>query len=129
MNFLVSEELHPPFLNSEQMIAAIAVAPTARLHALADANNERVRQNALFAAGNISPSVCDPRTSNGARLGVLVEEVGEVAKAINEGTLTVIERKHLRAEVIQVAAVAIAWAEALDAGNRLKAELQAEERL
>lgn len=49
---------------------------------------------------------------------VLMEEVGEVAQAINDGTLTVKERAHLRAEIIQVAAVAVAWAESLTPTER-----------
>lgn len=40
-------------------------------------------------------------------LRVLVEEVGESAAAIEDGT-------DLRAEVVQVAAVAIAWLEAME---------------
>lgn len=43
---------------------------------------------------------------------ILSEEVGEVADAINEGDVT-----GMRAELIQVAAVAVATIEALDAGG------------
>jgi NTP pyrophosphatase (non-canonical NTP hydrolase) len=46
---------------------------------------------------------------NGARLAILVEEVGEVAKDIQEKN-----RKNLRLELIQVAAVAVRWIEALN---------------
>lgn len=56
-----------------------------------------------------------------ARLPVLVEEVGEVAEAMQYANpATTAEHMqaraaHLRAEVMQVAAVAVRWIEALDA--------------
>lgn len=43
-------------------------------------------------------------------LRILVEEVGEVAKALNDREPV----EDLRAELVQVAAVAIAWIEAMD---------------
>jgi NTP pyrophosphatase (non-canonical NTP hydrolase) len=50
----------------------------------------------------------DPRMSNGERLAILVEEVGEVARAMtyDEGSPEKLVR-----ELIQVAAMAGAWAE------------------
>ncbi|MCW2674808.1 MAG: hypothetical protein JWP14_3397 [Frankiales bacterium] len=48
------------------------------------------------------------------RLTVLVEEVGEVARAFNEWRHTgTLDRLGLRSELIQVAAMAGAWADAL----------------
>lgn len=44
------------------------------------------------------------------KLTVLVEEVGEVARAILERS----SQRHLHDELIQVAAVAVAWAECLN---------------
>lgn len=44
------------------------------------------------------------------RLAILIEEVGEVGKAINEH-----DRIELRKELIQVAAVAVRWLERIDA--------------
>jgi NTP pyrophosphatase (non-canonical NTP hydrolase) len=53
-----------------------------------------------------------------AWLPILVEEVGEVANEINEYSLGVVNeeryRRQLRAELIQVAAMATAWVEAID---------------
>lgn len=44
------------------------------------------------------------------KLAVLIEEVGEVGRAIYEKE----ERARLREELVQVAAVAVAWAETLE---------------
>lgn len=59
---------------------------------------------------------------DGIRLAVLTEEVGEVARCLNEarhdGSLTNIAACGLRAELIQVAAMAAAWADAVF-GNEL----------
>ena len=66
---------------------------------------ERRRQRKLIAAGKI-PFACEsPETDEGYKLAVLTEEVGEVAKALLEGT-------NVHEELVQVAAVAVAWAEA-----------------
>lgn len=45
------------------------------------------------------------------RLAVLMEEVGEVAREV----LAVNRPQHIRDELIQVAACAVAWIEAIDA--------------
>ena len=71
-------------------------------HPLVDVSNERIRQLKLWGEQNH-----DPKTW----LGILTEEVGEVAREINDngpGTA------HYRKELIQVAAVAVAAVEALD---------------
>jgi hypothetical protein len=47
------------------------------------------------------------------KMAVLSEEVGEVAKALLEGTDPWTTGDDLRAELIQVAAVAVAWLESL----------------
>lgn len=59
---------------------------------------ERARQNRLH-----------PTFSWAFRMSVLTEEVGEVARAINEH-----DAKNLREELIQVAAVAVRWIEHLE---------------
>jgi NTP pyrophosphatase (non-canonical NTP hydrolase) len=64
--------------------------------------NERARQDAKWGAGH--HLVWTPHIA----LAVLVEEVGEVAKAINDGT-----EAELSNELIQVAAVAIAALEGI----------------
>jgi hypothetical protein len=76
---------------------------------------ERERQEKLGLAkrdaGTDWRSCADPTMRGGdpMRLTVLVEEVGEVARAVLEG-----DTASLRAELVQVAAVAVAWIEALD---------------
>ena len=78
---------------------------------------ERDRQDKLFVEGkllfNCASRVADPKR----KLRVLVEEVGEVAQAIDflEHGHRQTRLKHLREEIIQVAAVAVAWLEALAA--------------
>lgn len=75
--------------------------PQATLAAtLNDVIAERARQDAKWGA--------DRRLGRGAWHLILSEEVGEVAKAALE------RDPGLRDELIQVAAVAIAWAEAID---------------
>ncbi|MDT3440284.1 MULTISPECIES: hypothetical protein [unclassified Pseudofrankia] len=54
-------------------------------------------------------SILNPAMPDAVRLPVLVEEVGEVARAMLEGA----DPRHLRDELIQVAAVALTWVEAL----------------
>lgn len=66
---------------------------------------ERERQNVKW---NRTPGVWPDDT--GVKLAVLTEEVGEVARCLLErGALS-----DLKAELVQVAAVAVAWAEAID---------------
>lgn len=76
--------------------------------ALTDVAIERDRQRGLLESGKIPFACEDPTIADAYKLAVITEEVGEVAKAMLEGT-------NLREELIQVAAVAVAWAEALDA--------------
>ena len=73
---------------------------------------ERTRQDTLAAAGRWGgESVAT--ISDDRRLRVLVEEVGEVARAL-DWHQDLEEDGQLRAELVQVAAVAVAWLEALD---------------
>lgn len=88
-------------------------------------HQERDRQVALFVEGRISfecsSVVAEPRR----KLRVLIEEVGEVAEAIDEwerwnaspraGVQQQRAQKHLVTELIQVAAVCVAWLESLEA--------------
>lgn len=81
---------------------------TDTLHAVM---HERTRQEVLWpgktcAGGDIS---------DGRKLAILTEEVGEVAKEMNDADNEGrdVSAVALRTELIQVAAVAVAWAEAL----------------
>lgn len=72
----------------------------ARNNAKTRISMERDRQIELWGVGSFEEDI---------RLGILIEEVGEVGKAINEreGDGRLLE------EVVQVAAVALRWAENL----------------
>lgn len=74
---------------------------------------ERDRQKALLEDGLIHVDMASIEIAQGDKLAILVEEVGEVAKALNEGVTI----KELRAELVQVAAVAVAWVESLHPPN------------
>jgi NTP pyrophosphatase (non-canonical NTP hydrolase) len=67
---------------------------------------ERWRQECKIQTGNIPWDCANPTVSDDAKLAVLAEEFGEVARALLEGD-------GLREELIQTAAVALAWAESL----------------
>lgn len=69
-----------------------------------DIVKERNRQDVLWGA--------DRDLSHSRWLAILVEEVGEVAKAMQEG-----DWRDIRTELTQVAAVAVAWIENIDRNN------------
>ena len=87
---------------------------------VADILLERQRQEALKASGKFTYTCADPEMTHAERLAVLVEEVGEVARALLEQGHLPNEQSHdlhgadLRHELVQVAAVALAWLEAID---------------
>ena len=70
---------------------------------------ERMRQEQLRAEGRFAHTAADPEMSDTAFLAVLMEEVGEVARAINDGE----GAKRLKDELVQVAAVCVARLELL----------------
>lgn len=85
---------------------------------LAEVSDERLRQEALKLAGRFTHT-CADAMPDGARVAVLGEEFGEVCRAVLESgtagtTSQDVHGKALRAELVQVAAVAIAWIEGLD---------------
>jgi glycerol dehydrogenase-like iron-containing ADH family enzyme len=82
---------------------------------------ERFRQEDLKSKGKFAYSCADGGMSNAERLTVLAEELGEVSHEVNEGIGTgrVIDMKKLRKELIEVAAVACAWIEAIDSKKAL----------
>lgn len=82
---------------------------------LVDVSIERKRQNEKW--GRVPGNWSVP---NDRKLTVLTEEVGEVARAlldggdeINEPELMCIDEAHLYEELVQVAAVAVAFAETI----------------
>lgn len=87
---------------------------------LLEVGSERLRQEerceAKLAEGLNWHSCASPLLADGDKLAVLVEEVGEVAKEccdMRADGETPEARLRLRTELIQVAAVATAWAESL----------------
>lgn len=74
---------------------------------------ERQRQSILYSSGRFDFTCADPRISPLRKLAVLTEEIGEVSKECNElhqpGA-----RDRLRTELVQVAAVALAWLESME---------------
>lgn len=89
--------------------------------ALLAVGTERRRQDDLRDAGRFAFTLADPLgLHTSAKLALLTEELGEVAKEANtlagmrqaRGTLGT--RQALRVELVQLAAEAVAWIEALD---------------
>lgn len=111
-----------PGLTEEEYVADPSVAtikvtvpdgytidPFKQLAALQDIVNERLRQERLKVLGKFLYTCADTGITDLGRLCVLAEEFGEVAKEVNEGS----DPELLKAELIQVAAVCVAWAETL----------------
>jgi hypothetical protein len=93
------------------------------LDVLAERDRQERRCEEKRAEGFDWHSCASSRLTDGERLAVLVEEVGEVARELCEaraaGDLAADEmRAHfarLREELVQVAAVTVAWIEGIDA--------------
>lgn len=84
---------------------------------LAQVRVERFRQESLRIAGKFKQTCADPKMSDNVKFVVLGEEFGEVARELAE---TAIDPKrenldNLKKELIQVAAVCVAWCEAIEA--------------
>jgi len=79
---------------------------------------ERRRQEQLKAEGRFSATAAD--MVDAEALAVLVEEVGEVARAVLEKQRLANDKhgKDLRKELVQTAAVCVAWLEGLDRDGR-----------
>lgn len=78
------------------------------VYALID--GERESQDRKFG-GAENPNSILPGNDWWKKLAVLGEEVGEVNNAVLEHFFTSARSAHLRAELVQVAAVAVAWLE------------------
>jgi hypothetical protein len=79
--------------------------------------DERVRQRELFKARKHSFRVDSPVVDTWRKLRVLVEELGEVAEAIDDlekHPQHKQRRNHLITELVQVAAVTVAWLESME---------------
>lgn len=82
---------------------------TTCLGILVEIRNERTRAHEKHGRTSMESLPVDDLT----RLSVLMEEVGEVARWFNENRRRDMPNGELRAELIQVAAMAAAWADAL----------------
>jgi NTP pyrophosphatase (non-canonical NTP hydrolase) len=87
----------------------MAIMTAAMQEALYRISQERSRQNKLKAEGRFAHTAADPECLNVTRLAMLTEEVGEVARALNHGTHD--PEQDLTAELVQVAAICMAWIE------------------
>ncbi len=82
-----------------------------RAFIFAQIHEERVRQDQKWGWTDGAHSIL-PGHDPHAKLTVITEEVGEVARAILEG-----DQPNLEAELIQVAACCVAWLEARAEGR------------
>lgn len=105
--------------DAQNTLAELRIFPTARV--LDAVWNERKRQARLQAEGRFQHTLSDvlPPVKEAFKLAVLAEEFGEVAREVCElGSNGKRERaKHLARlyeELVQVAAVAVAWCEAIE---------------
>lgn len=88
------------------------------LDASNDAFEEVEKQDVLARQGKFGGTHIMPGGTDDERLRVLVEEVGEVAIELNEASIAGVSRtENLRKELVQTAAVAIAWVAAIDEGR------------
>jgi len=78
--------------------------------------DERDRQQVLLFNGVINLNCASVVASPERKLRVLAEEVGEVAEAVDfmERQNSIRNRHHLMVELVQVAAVCVAWLEAIE---------------
>lgn len=80
-----------------------------------DFAQERIRAHAKHGKNSMEQDMPTER-----RLAILVEEVGEAAKEINDGVLAGegADLVKLRKELVQVGAMAAAWIDAIDRGGQ-----------
>lgn len=77
--------------------------------------HERGRQEDLKSQGKFPYTCADPELTHPERLTILGEEFGEVCHEVNEAIGDKpIDMAKLRKELVQVAAVCVAWVERLD---------------
>ena len=80
-------------------------------------DDERHRQEGFVKSGRFARTCASMEMTDGERYAVLGEEFGEVGRAILEKMRLANDTHHkdLRKELIQVAAVCVAWIQGLDA--------------
>ena len=92
---------------------------TNRASILAAIDAERTRQELLHSSGVLSWVASAPECPELLRLAALVEEMGEIGRAIQD-----CDNSQLAQELKQVAAVAVAWLESLDLDNPPRSAVQ-----
>lgn len=80
------------------------------LNILTEVRKERHRQDELKASGKFAYTCQDPQLTSHEKFVILGEEVGEVARGICDGDVA-----NVREELIQVAAICVAWVQCIDA--------------
>lgn len=114
---LATSGVHPTTVADDERHHLANVATCNATGRVLDAvSRERVRQERIAEAkrreGARHWRTCaDPLLPDDRRLPILAEELGEVAKALNDAYVG--EPANLREELIHVAACAVAWAEYL----------------
>lgn len=96
-----------------------------------DIHSERNRQEQLCKEGRFTHTCASPVMNNEDCYLVLGEEFGEVGRAIlerNRGHSESLDKhgKDLRKELIQVAAVCVAWIERIDSEEGIRKEVESE---
>lgn len=97
---------------------AILTATSRRVKIFGDIIEERIRQERLKREGKFLHTCADPNMLSSEKYLVLAEETGEVARAVLN--LQGFSRDYgadlgkVRTELLQVAAVAVAWMEFID---------------
>ena len=107
-------------LDADAASAAISKVFAMR-RVFADITEERARQERLKAEGKFLYTCADPWMQPFEKVAVLGEEFGEVCcAALNQAKLATdgADRANLRHELVQVAAVAVAWIQAIDEASR-----------
>ncbi len=99
-------------MNPHQIETTLMAAPLPVARVLAEIADERARQEQLMRDGKFSFTCASPLCTGRDKLPVLGEEFGEVCREVCEDQRPH-ARKRLRTELIQLAAVAAAWAESL----------------
>jgi hypothetical protein len=124
-NLVQLTDAERPLLLMNLRISLVACAATALAWAYPAGRNprgigyrrvrlERERQTDLFRRGRIAFDVANPIIDVRRKFRVLGEEVGEVAHAIDQAENHGMVVSNIRMELIHVAAVCVAWLEALE---------------
>lgn len=98
------------------MICRLTPIVDTSVKVLSNVLEERMRQEMLRLEGKFKTTCSDRNMDEFHKLAILAEEFGEVSRLLAEQAIDSTRRNpvELRKELIQVAAVAVAWCEAID---------------